>query len=197
MINNALIFWEPFKGYFVRINFTDYHLQNGEIVFYNEDGNTLNVRLDYGCSFFIPIRDAEFKVRKKVDFTRNEVFVKKFARKSKYDEPNSVAFYVPMKSVNLKVGNEYEVKGETFVTTYKKVTFNADYFRTFCNQSHPQMETFDNKILSVAMYVNTRYSDEFQRYADLSDDIFKTCGRRIDSNTIKELLKHYDIVKKV
>ena len=193
---NTIISWIPFRGYFIDIDMKRFHLANGCITFY--DSKTLvtyDVKLDYGCSFIIPLTDITFAIRNKLDLSRYEVFGIRVPKKNKYDEPNSIRVYIPMKAVNFTIGEPFMESTEDTIKIYKRLTFNAEYFRTYQNQSHDGMVATEDR-LSVKSFIDSKYTARYQYVLDLVNEIRGKCGFTVDAYKLKEILKHYTIKAK-
>ena len=170
MYNNVFINWKPFVGYMASLDGYEFRLECGDLVFYDNDGNKFDVVLEYGCGFMLPIKDIEFNIRKKEDFTRNEMFAIRKPKKNKYDEPNNVNLYIPLSAVGLKVIGEVEEESSCLIHTYDEVEFNAEYFRTWGNQPHERMMVISSNginRLRMRVHKKMRYTDEWNKAIEI------------------------------
>lgn len=193
------IWWKPFCGYFAAADnhAVPFHLDPAYIIFYNEQGETVEVSLDYGCSLGINLKDVPFKVRKKVCYTNNEVFVVTHKRKNKYDEKNNATLYVPMSLCDLQIGKPFEVTEGTIIYTLRNVFFDIEYYNTYCGQPHPKVQVMNEESrLIVETHVSSRHTDEYEKTLKLTEDMNKTCGVMIDAYTLNKVLQHYKLIKK-
>lgn len=194
---NAFINWVPFDGYFIILDGQRFHITNGRLIFYNEKGETCEVDLQYGCRFLIKFNDINFAIRKKVDFTRNEVFAIKTPKRSKYDKNANAIVYIPMSAVNLEFGTPHEIKDDCFVKVKNSVTFNVEHFHSFGDQSHPDIIVDnDNGRATFNIYLSTEFSKEYKELLDLTEEINKTCGCNISTYDLSKIFKHYNITKR-
>lgn len=198
MYNNVFIHWKPFVGYMVAVGYMDFRLEGGDLIFYDKEGSEYNVTLEYGCGFMLPIKDIEFNIRKKVNFTRNEMFAIRKPKRNKYDEPNNVNFYIPLTAVDFNVNGEVEEEGERLIHTYDEVEFNAEYFRTWDDQPHERMVVKkSNGIdrLKVRVYKRMRYNDEWKNAMETAHRINETCNTNLSPSDVQKIIKHYKLVE--
>lgn len=194
---NSNIYWIPFRGYFVNIDMKCYHLRDACINFYDENGNTYPVSLDYGCGFTMPFKNIDFHVRKSVNFTGNEVVIIKHKKTNKYDENNNASLYVPLKALDVTISTDFEEEHGNMIYTFCEVAFKGEFFRTFGNQNHPNIIVGVNKDrLYFKMFKTSRYTEEFINVQKLAREIERECEIRIDSYILQKILKHYTIKKK-
>ena len=198
MINNILVRWWPFRGYFVYCGGKHtYHLKSANINFYDKNGRIVTIGLDYGCSFYIPTENVEVNVRKEVSFFRHEIFIIKHAKRSKYDERTNVDIYIPMDAVGLKVGKTYEVEQDLYIHTMCDISIKANYFSTYNNQAHKNINPNRKKDrLIFSTFVGSKATDDWESTCQIAEDINTTCGLSVSAYDVRTILKHYDIVKK-
>ena len=194
---NVFITWQPFKGYFFNGDMRSFHIADGCITFYNDNGETYDVKLDYGCQFCLPLKNVNsFKVHKKVDFTKNEAFGVKVARRSSLDEKNSIRLYIPMSAVDFKIGNEYDERIGDIIWTRQNVTLNVEYYRTYGGQSHPNVGILNDKQIFVKVIKSSRYTDDYNHADALAKEINENCHTSISALNVLWILEKYNITRK-
>ncbi len=194
---NVFIRWQPFKGYFFNGDMRRFHIADACITFYNDNGETYDVNLEYGCQFCLPLKNVNsFKVHKKVDFTKNEAFGVKVTRRSRFDEKNSIRLYIPMSAVDFKIGNEYEEIIDNVIWTRQNVTLNVEYYRTYCGQSHPNVGILNDKQIFVKAFKSARYTDDYSYAVALAKEINENCRTSISVLDVLWILEKYNITRK-
>ena len=186
----------PFGGYFVIIDGNEFHLKNPSIIFYDKHGQTSVMKLDYGCSFLMELGDIPFNVRKKENFTRNEVFVIREKQRDKYDHKNNARLYIPMASVDLVENNHRtEIREEHYIYSYKDININAKGYATYADQPHPNVIVNGDRI-SVKTFISYRNSDEWDRIIAFTEEMNKACDTYITARDMAKILKKYEMVKR-
>ncbi len=192
-MNEILIRWgKNSASYYASIGLQMFYLKDGKIFFYDKDGNVEAVTLE-GCVQFDIKVDCDCEVRKKVDYTRGEVFLIR-RRCDKYE------LYIPKKEVNFKEGKETKVaicKG-LYESTIKEITFDADnfslYYPTMIN--HTFFKGEDDTRVKYKTCDKVETTELCESVQKLCTDIKRNCGANIDYFDMVKILEKYDINKK-
>lgn len=190
---NALVKWIPFRGYFLNLFPYDMHLTGGLINFYDKDGNVIPFSLYDGCRFWFKINRDECNLRRKINFTRNEVF----AIKGKQYGETSYVVYIPIDAVEVKfIGKKQKSLDGYNVRHWNEYTIKVDNYGWWGGK--PDNEKLKYKDNVITFEVTTAYKENSkQKYVNrIKNDIQKTCGVDISDYELKKILKYYDIVKK-
>lgn len=198
MVTNFNVFWRPFKGFFINLfGCGCYHIDN--LMLYDFNGNCVGVPLGDGVSFLCSLEgDIPISVRKKENYTRNEIFVIK--RPKKYGEVIYDA-YVPMGPADLKHIKDIEqVSGDgNFISHYTEYSFRGSYLK-YWGEDEPigaKFSTEGEDRLKMLVYTKSEYTEKKQNLDALADDIKATSGVSISSYDLERILEHYTMTKKV
>lgn len=197
MVTNFSVFWRPFRGYFINLFDCGSYLIN-KLAFYDHYGNLVNVPLHDGVGFWCSLQgDININVRKKENYTRNEIFVIK--RPKKYGEVVYDA-YIPMGAANLKhIGECKKVSGDgNYISYYSEYTFRGSNLEFWSGDkpTDPTMATEDENTLKMAVYTNYGHTEKKQKLDELAADVKATSGVDISSYDLERILEHYTIIKK-
>ena len=191
-MNEILIRWrENSTFYCALIGLQTFYLKGGKIFFYDKDGNVEVMQLEDSVQFDIKV-DCDCKVRKKVDYTRGEVFL----IRRKYDE---YELYIPKKKVNFKEGKETKVVtcNGLYENTIKEYTFDADnlssYYPTKINYTFFKGE--DDTRVKYRTCVKVEFTELCASVQNLCADIKRNCGVLIDYFDMAKILEKYDVNK--
>jgi len=190
---NALVKWQV--GYYITIDFQFMQLQDACLHFYDKDGNVVTFRLDDGCQFWLDIQCDEFNIRKKHNFSRNEVFAIKH---KKYSE-DYYSVYIPMDAVDLThLGKKTAKCSDGYhIEHYNEYALKVSEYGWWSGEK-PNHENLKHTNDAVIFKENISITPtKKQKFVDnLSDEIYETCGISISDYGLKKMLKYYDIVKK-
>ena len=164
-------------------------LRINEVGIYTEDGKL--IRIDHsnivGCWLKL-FGDFELVTRKKVAFTKNELYVVKEKGINEYN------LYIPFSALQGEyIGEEEKAMDDAYVYTYDVYHFNGGHLTKFSDDF--AITKVNDERIKVMVYKKYEHTDKHKRLLKLSKDIEDTCSIHIDLYKLKEILKHYKITK--
>lgn len=190
------ISWISYVGHCLYIDDRRYNIKDSFIYFYDINGVVAQIKLVNGTSFGIDMKDCDFKVRTKENFTHNEVFVIK-KRRDKYGNRNFpyVYVYIPISLVNFTVGKEYMEEKHTYNYFYKDYTFNVTYFNSYAGKTYDGISC-KRRRLTFKVLIRSEVTDKENHFLEFINEIEETCTCSLQLSAMRKVLQHYDIVRK-
>ena len=190
------ISWVSYAGHRMYIDGDPYNIKDECIYFYDVNGVAAQIKLVGGTSFGIDMKDCDFKLRTKENFTRNEVFAIK-KRRDKYGNRNFpyVYVYIPISLVNFTIGKEYVEEKHHYNYFYKDYTFDVVYFNSYGGKSYDGISYNGNR-LTFNICFNAEETDEEKQFLVFVGEISKTCQTSFTLHEMRKLLQYYNITKK-
>lgn len=174
----------------------NYYIDN-RIIFYNESGKDYEVYI-INASFCMSLEDIPFMRRRKIDYTRNEMFIVPIKGSNLCGE-KVYKLYIPLKAVDFKASKPYSVKDDVWVRKYQKVEFNATNLRIYkygnYNVKKDIVKVNENRI-SVKCNFCAEFTKEFDKTTKLTKEINKVCKTDFSNYDINTLLKYYSLRKR-
>lgn len=165
-----------------------------KICVFNKEGVTFEIPLEDLMSCWLRL-NGEYSIvnRKKVNFTRNEVFVVKIY--SKYY--NEYVLYIPMESLGTEriEDEDIELDNAQFIYTYKKYIIGVEDVKFFTEGNRNKFVPLDDTKSVIYYYKDHRPTDKHIKLMNLIADIEKTCGVLVDTWKIEKILENYKITK--
>lgn len=166
------------------------NIRLASVNFYDTDGKIIKWEHNniLGCWLYLN-GHFHFVNRRALNFARNEVF---YIKKKGQEECD---VYIPCEAVGLKnVGKDTSGMGD-YIYTYDVYQFNGSDLLKFTD-NEGNTEQIDDSTIRIRVFNKYELSDEAQKERKLFDEIEKTCGIMLDTWKMKEILKHYKIVKR-
>ena len=183
MTNNVFVKFQLFKGYVLEDGYRSYPIKrmNG-FHFYNENGNVITIALKETAQFWFNIGDNPIHVRKKINFTRNEVFCIKSKGEDEYN------IFIPMSVVNFKIDKVWESEDDDlgYVWKHTQMSFNGNFIGYFDNRyaddeySHIKGNDKRTRVI-VLSKTFARCTDNDKRVMALGNKIYSFVKKRLQS----------------
>ena len=174
----------------------NYYIDN-RIIFYDESGKDYEVYIG-NASFCMSLEDIPFMIRRKINYTRSEMFITPIKGSSLYGK-KEYKLYIPLKAVDFKASKPYSVKNDVWLRKYQKVEFNATNLHIYENgyyKDNKDIVKVDENRISVKCGFCAEFTKEFQKSIELTKEINRVCKTNFSNYDINTLLKYYSLEKR-
>lgn len=182
------------EGWLVSDNKGTYRLKDSTINFVNED-TTHAVSLSDNMAFFnIEVKNFDHARKPRLNAAHGYGIIYK---KHKCDRFASMALYLPFKAVDLELmKSDYPKTIDESIFDIFHYTFNGKNLGfIYDDKMHTMRQVSPNRI-TIPQRIFRCYTESQQALIELSKDLSETANVNIDTYTLKQILKHYTIIKK-
>lgn len=186
---NIWIRWHV--GYYAYVAMNKLHLNGGRIFFYNKNGDVVCFNLEDTAMFDMRV-NCDFNFRKKLNFTRNEVFAIRF-------KGGEYALYIPMNEVNLRFIRNKEITTNNGFYVYKYKLYSIKgtelhFWNEKCDLG--KVRQGDNGTIIFEEFGGCAETEEHKKIDKLKVDIIQNCDVSISDYDLSKILQKYRIIKK-